>query len=103
MSLYSEAPRQTLSGGVRKSWPYINAKAVVDRQDSKAQACEILVFGISIMVIVQIIEAQKHLSIWAAVHIDQARSGLRLSLWDKKLTVNGISIFAFEDDLPWNN
>src|SRR5436190_2819662 len=55
-----------------KRAPIHNSEAIIDRQDSVGAATQVLILGVSVVIVVHVMKAEHHLSNRAAVHEDHS-------------------------------
>src|SRR5258708_39960978 len=93
----------TAIGRFTKGTPIHNAQPVIDGQHHVTQACQILILGVGVVVVVYVVEPKQHLPWRAAVDEDKRRARLCMALGDKKLAVYFQAIVTLEYDLLWLN
>src|SRR6266581_3429064 len=85
-----------------KRAPIHNSEAIIHRQDSVAAATQILILGVSIVIVVHVMKAEHHLADGASMHENHSWNFAIAVARQKELPMKRKTIFAFEYNLFGN-
>ena len=71
-----------------ESAPVHDAGAIVDRENHETARDEILIFGVCVVIVLQVMKAEHHLATRAAVHKQQRGTGRSATARNEELAVN---------------
>src|SRR5215212_9616942 len=80
-----------------------DSQTVVDRQDQVTATCQVLVQCVCVCVVVRVVPAEKHLSGWSTVNINDRGLLRGAAVRFKQLPMNLNSIGRFVDYLLWRH
>src|SRR5438034_1221470 len=85
-----------------KRAPIHDSEAIVDRQDSVAAATQVLILGVSVVIVVHVVKAEHHLADGASMHEDHSWNFAIAVARQKELPMKRKTIFALEYKLFGN-